>query len=582
MILERGVYSSNGLLLNETVVMKEKILALLFVGIFAAIGFGILFVSVIPSLVDAWQMKRWYNTPATLTAVKLETRSDDDSTTYQATARYSYRFNGTQYQGSRITISGGFDNVGDYHEQMVDRLKRAYNSGQQITVWVNPDNPQESIIDNKLRLEMFAFKMLFVVLFGGFGAVGIYMVLYKQSTFKAPVGEEANEKPWLLEEKWASPTIYSDGKTAMLGIWFFAVFWNLVSSPLIFIIPKEFGKGNHMALIGLLFPLVGAGLFVAAIKKTLQWQRFGRTPLHMDPYPGSIGGHVGGHIDVPLPYSETNLFKVSLNQIHSYVSGSGDDRSRKESIKWQDSGIATTEPLPNGTRVWVRFDVPAGMKSSQQVSDNYYLWRLTLTAELSGVDYDRNYEIPVFETAESSRNIKQSTTETAASIEHKYRAIEGLIDPVPKAGGVEWFQPAGRNPGMAFGLLVFGAVFTTAGWFLATEKQVFMSVIFSTVGILIVASGFYTVLNSLWVRVDGDKICRKRRFMGITINSQQIGIEQIKGLSVEQGATSGTTVYYNVFVRTEQGKKHRIAEGFKGRSEAELAKESLEILIPDH
>ena len=42
--------------------------------------------------------------------------------------------------------------------------------------------------------------------------------------------------------------------------------------------------------------LVGAG-------RTPEWRRFGAAPALLDPFPGAIGGNVGGVIDVNFPYA---------------------------------------------------------------------------------------------------------------------------------------------------------------------------------------------------------------------------------------------------------------------------------------
>lgn len=65
-----------------------------------------------------------------------------------------------------------------------------------------------------------------------------------------------------------------------------------------------------------MFPLVGIGLLIWAIRTTLEWRRFGQTLLTLDPYPGSIGGHVGGFIEVPIRFLETQIFKLDLLCVH--------------------------------------------------------------------------------------------------------------------------------------------------------------------------------------------------------------------------------------------------------------------------
>lgn len=557
--------------------MRGKLTLVVFFSIFATVGIGLLFVGVIPSLTEAHAMKRWYGTPAIVTSAKLEAVSEDNSTSYKAVASYTYQFNDRQYQGNRVSIGSGSDNVGDYQQNTASGLMQALKNDEAITVWVNPVSPSQSIIDRNIRWEMLAIYMLFVLVFGGVGIIGLFIVLFKSTTFKTP--EDISDKPWLLEKRWASSTIYSDGKTSMWFLWGFAIFWNLLSSPLIYAIPKEVSKGNHMALIGVLFPLVGIGLLIASVYKTMQWRRFGNTPLYMDPYPGAIGGHVGGYVDVPIEYDLNIAFTVSIQLIQSYVSGSGSNRSRGERIKWQDNGIANTEGQLHTTRVWIRFNVPEGMQESQPIADSYHLWRLTITAGMPGVDFSRSYEIPVFATGKVSAYVKQDTTETAASIEHKYQAIEALIDPIQVNGGIEWKQPVGRNVGMSIGLIVFGGIFTGAGFFLSVANGIFISIIFLSIGSLVVACGLYTFLNSLWVRVDAQSIFRKRCILGLPVSSQVIDRHDVSQVCVEQGVISGSTVYYNVLVKTAVGKKYCIAEGFKGESEANLAKESLDMFI---
>jgi hypothetical protein len=41
--------------------------------------------------------------------------------------------------------------------------------------------------------------------------------------------------------------------------WLFGVLWNLISAPLLVIIPRELER-NRLAAIGFLFPVVGVGL----------------------------------------------------------------------------------------------------------------------------------------------------------------------------------------------------------------------------------------------------------------------------------------------------------------------------------
>jgi hypothetical protein len=236
----------------------------------------------------------------------------------------------------------------------------------------------------------------------------------------------------------------------MIGVWAFAIFWNLVSAPLPFILYDEVvNKQNYPALAGLLFTAVGIGLLTWAIRRTLEWRRFGPTPVTLDPFPGSIGGHVGGSIDLNVPYDDRNEFQLTLTNLRSYVSSSGKDRERRETAKWQDMIVAHTETTGSGTRLTFRFDVPEGLNASdpQQNEDSYYIWRLDLAGELDGTDINRSFDIPVFATATESRSLSRLAVERGRE-RQTVRAEKAVRDSIRFTTGINgrsMTYPMGRN-----------------------------------------------------------------------------------------------------------------------------------------
>jgi hypothetical protein len=106
---------------------------------------------------------------------------------------------------------------------------------------------------------------------------------------------------------------------AKASLWFargFAIFWNAISSPVLFAFQGELARGNQMRWIALLFPLVGLGLLVWAMRQTLGWRRFGMTLLGLDPFPGAIGGDVGGTVELRLPYNPKHGPACPLDKPH--------------------------------------------------------------------------------------------------------------------------------------------------------------------------------------------------------------------------------------------------------------------------
>jgi hypothetical protein len=366
----------------------------------------------------------------------------------------------------------------------------------------------------------------------------------------------------------------------MYGVWALAAFWNLVSAPLPFIIYDEVvNKQNYIALVGLLFTAVGIWLITWAIRRTLEWRRFGATPVVLDPFPGSIGGHVGGTIEIGLPFNAAHDFEISLTNIHSYMSGSGKNRNRKESAKWQDAIVAHAEPGGTGTRLTFRFDVPAGLSESDaDQDDSYYIWRLALNAELDGTDLDRNYDIPVYATAQHSRSLSGLAMERAREKQQSIsdRDVLDVVQLRNDAGGRRMHYPVGRYVGSSLGAFIVGAAFAAVGWWLVTEEgHAFFGSVFGGIGALIGLFALYTMVNSLEVARDAQGIRTTRRILGIPIKRSYLQRDAFvefkkKGShKVQQG--NKHIVYYTIYAVDTDGDKIVVGEGYKGESQANAA-----------
>jgi hypothetical protein len=559
--------------------MKGKIFTLLFALPFFGVGVWMAY-SISTNLIDAAKMRQWEPTQASLQRAGYERHSGDDADTYEAYAQYTYDFGGQRYTGTRVAIAGGADNIGDYQTDLGNRLSQIMSRGETVTVYVNRDNPMMAIVDRSVRWGLIGFKSIFLFVFGGVGLGLIIFVLRspKEKDLSAP---EFREKPWLANDDWQSALIRSSSKSAMYFAWGFAAFWNLISSFLPFVIYEEVtAKGNMAALIGLLFPLVGIGLLTWAVRRTLEWKRFGAAPVELDPFPGSIGGHVGGTIDINLPYDSTAQFSLTLTSLHSYVSGTGKNRSRKESAKWQDTQVAHMTSGPKGSRLSFRFEVPEDLSESaaDKREDAYDLWRLNVKADLEGADFDRDYEIPVYATGEQSRHLSEFSIRQAKTQQREKDAgaIEKLINLTHDVTGKSMIFPMGRNLASGFGGMLFGGIFAGAGWFLiASEGQWFMGAIFGGVGSLILVSGLYFIFNSLEVEQVGSDIRTTRRILGIPVKQKIMRRADFVRFKKKASSTtqSGSkhVIRYSVSAVDRNGQKLVMGEGFKGAGQAEAA-----------
>jgi len=549
--------------------------------IFLSVGMGFLVAIVLPALYDGYRMQSWPGTQGYLISASLDSHHSDNSTTYTAKALYQYQVAGHSYENDRVAIHAGGDNIGDFQETTGRMLQSHFSSRQSVMVYYNPNDPADSVLIREQRWEMIGFELIFFVAFGGFGATALYLGLRGE---KVNTGTGVEGKLWLEKPEWADNRIRSNAKSSVYAMWGFAFFWNLISMPVAFNIDTIYREEGMLAGIVLVFPLIGMALLGYAIKSTLAWRRFGITPLSMDPFPGIIGGDVGGEILVNMPYDPAMHCEVTLSCIHSYISGSGKNRSRHESVKWQDSGYARIiRGSLNRIHLQFKFTVPEDLPQSEKYSDSYNLWRLNINSELPGSDLSRSFEIPVFKVPDQKSSITVDSPSFRSTGTARISAVSLL--PVVKSSGttLELYYPMLRRPLTHLMGLVFGGFFAGIGVFLWTEAAkegamlYFMSSIFSLIGGGIVLAMIYALFNTLRVRFDGRNIHIVRRFLGLSVKKTTLAyntifdiIEQKSGTSTQNGNIH--QIQYDVIAQTAK-EKTVLAEHLDSHSKAKLVAE---------
>ena len=394
-------------------------------------------------------------------------------------------------------------------------------------------------------------------------------------------------QPWMDNKKWAGNRIASGAKMQCWVLWGFALFWNAICLPMLFDLEKLWRKTQHEPLTALvfLFPLIGIGLIAAAVHSTRIWQKFGLTPLVLDPFPGSLGGHVGGTIETKIPFAPELIGEVTLQCVYSYVSGSGKNRSRKESIKWQSEGACHCQQGLQGTVYRFRFNVPEALPESDvSQGSSYHLWRVNISTKLDGPDFSRSYEIPVFKTGQLSVNLQESTEEHSGTVDHAIAGVESIANIQSIPGGLKAYFPALQRPTMGIMTLIFGLIFTGAGIIAGFGgAPIIFPIIFPLVGGLIALFGVYYLAKSLQIEVTAEGVRSRRFLFGYPITTKVLAAHEIAELEIDEGAamSSGnkTTVYYKLLARGLGGEKLVLAERLTSRAEVTLLKDTFETYL---
>ena len=195
---------------------------------------------------------------------------------------YRYTFQGREYKGDRLgsEILGGTDNIDSWHEEMADMISTAQREGRPITVFVNPDNPSESMVDRAIRWNLMLFMVPFAL---GFGGVGVGALWFLVHTLR---GEPA-------EPQAKARARVSTGGGGALGLWVFAFFWNAISVPIaLLVLPEVIRNEEWIGLLVLLFPLFGVLMIWGAISQTIAvFRRRGMPAEPPPPEPAASVAH---------------------------------------------------------------------------------------------------------------------------------------------------------------------------------------------------------------------------------------------------------------------------------------------------
>lgn len=361
--------------------MKKNRLLVILALILIGMGVAPLYFGFIPEVLDWKKMKNWQPVEAYLSKADLGFAK---SSTY-INVSYTYKVDKKSYVGNRLKISSGNQCKPDYCQE----LSKKQIQKSPITVWVNPQNPSESIIDREL-----SYLQIFVSVFvtSIFIVLGISLLLIPTTVNKIDITETLT-KPWLSNPRWASAIIEPKLRPNLKTRWFMAVFWSVVSTVTFFDQISELSKGHYTKFfVALIFPLIGIGLLMSAICITLERKRFGHTLLTLNPYPGLIGGQVGGFVEIAVSFDQEQKFKIELFCIHC----EGRGKKRFQTIEWHDETVVYAERTAQGSRIKFVFNVPGDLPSSSEVSGNSFRWHIKLSADFKGVNLDRLFEVPVF------------------------------------------------------------------------------------------------------------------------------------------------------------------------------------------
>lgn len=447
---------------------------------------------------------------------------------------------------------------------------------------LNINDPELSF---PMQLLMAAF---FLLTFTGVGCTFIWLSLKKTDTRK--------KLQAMMEEG-----IASDQKGRYKVFYTVAAIFMI---PAVLIAVAGIAEWKAFGFSSLIFFIIALVIFLFGQKSKNTYLAIGPTRLMSDPGLAVIGGELGGYFE--LQAKPRNELKLLLNCVHTYSSGSGDNRSTHTDILFQKDTVAYIDTDVTGRRkVKFLFDIPVDKPESD--SDEYrgtISWELkasgtvTTDRKVPGtqiaevMEFSRSWSVPVVTQAEATAmgireihsqiDIPRAHSEKIERVSRAeaHESAERQIDMTTASSGETTItSESGRNAGMWGMLLVFGAIFGAVGIFLfylaLNENGTLwlMAPIFTLVGFAIFFFAIFLAGRKLEATIINGRVNIIRSLFGKPLYQRSGVIRSPSQLSLETTMSSTSqdrvkTEYMAIYAQLD-GKKIKLAEGIEGRNAGE-------------
>ncbi len=434
--------------------------------------------------------------------------------------------------------------------------------------------------------------LFFAVIGSGLLTAAVYG--YRQLKKEAAIQEANPDAPWLWRPDWATGKAVSRNRNSAIGWWIAVALAGMIAVPVTAsALPPLLRNSDPKALILIGFGSAWLILVIGAVRATLRRQRFGKTYFEFNSLPFAPGKRVSGQIHLHLDTAAEHGIELRLACIRRITTGSGDNRSVNEAVLWQDEknvpqGAFSSGPLD--TAIPVDFGIPEDAYETNHDNPNdQLLWILHAKADIPGVDYSDNFEVPIFRsgsssamqnfTAAASSGFGVSSSSAAAATAPAFESDATEIPAPPHTrvvvsatadGSTEFYFPAFRNKTQTLILLLFTAVWTGVVYFLAHSRApLFFAVFFGLFDLLLIYGCFQFLFGCMRIVVGNGKVTSLRKIFG-WVARNEIPFREIQSILATVGlqSSSTTNAAYAIRLQPKNGKNVVLADNILNRQEA--------------
>ena len=495
---------------------------------------------------------------------------------YLTRVQYQYDYEGTSYLVEKIEKET-FDTAVHKHkyklEDLQSELEELKKEGS-IQLKVDVSEPTKYQDQQEIGIAELLMSTLFPFIFILIGILILWAIFKKKPSLSIP-----NNQPWLNKKAWQKNILVCTTKAKRNGSIFFAFFWCAISMPMAYVLflsgrPIE----NNAVYIALIFPLIGILLLISAIKKIVDYGKYGQLKLEMDPFPAAIGGDFGGilHFQRKLPAEATVAIK--LNCLRLTESGSGDNRSTSEKLLWHTTG----HDFVDSKDVKFRVEIPGNQEETSLTHLGIH-WRAEITISFNDDHFHRQFEIPVFLTAEKS-SIELDSSKHPAAKEHASELINDVTEFTKEGDNFKILFPMFRIQRVSLffmGLIGAGILTFCAYNILHQALPIAFTIIFGLIGLAFFGIAIYEAFLSIKLYLEPNQLSAQLKWMGIPVKSMTVQKDNIFMLQIgdyiglnEKGGKHIS--YHKITLINKQNEKIPVAIRLRNLSTAEQMKQFFE------
>jgi hypothetical protein len=512
---------------------------------------------------DASRMRDWAEVPVTVLEAEYRQQGEDGGR--QIFASYHYTYGGVEYQGRRVDVAESPEIFGDFQQRFAEELKPHVRDKTPVSAYVNPAQPDESVLDRRLLWTVLAYRLSLFLVLASFGGIilGVMTYVVRRQKYQRIAETTHPNEPWLWRSDWANQLIRSSSFAWPWAFVALAAVYLLVVLPIGILVLREWDR-EILSVPGVLLILIGLALFNVACWQLKGAGTFKGATFRLSAVPGVIGGSLAGAVVLRKKFPDATMFRVVLECVQTtpWITSSTVNRHPRDQIVWRDSvtvqrTLSTADPYTTAIPVYFaipfecqpfRFDIHDVNAPRDRVAIQ---WFLKAGPEADLFDKYAQFEVPVFKTAESLPDFKPDTAvmEPYAKVVEAPEALAGIrFRAEPILGGerlsFSYFQVAL----LVGALLVLAICAGGVAAIFAFEFYPAWALLPGILGLFILAGTAQMLLWGSAVEIRGDRVTITSGYAGLR-KQHDFALSDVMAVDIEKEHSAGQHDFYGVRVK---------------------------------